>query len=271
MDENNVNQELFAIVRGLLVAPRTLTAKTATEIINFLEVDDAVGGLASGRLAEFEEYEVEILLSPLFTPTTADRAACEAALSPAGISSRDLQALEEQLSRDELCCQVVYGLDVATMLVPDIVIERFVKLLGLTNPLPESIVTLLENAVDDENRNLAFSLARRPVWVSGQNCGVLAVCLEKMVQKGSFSADKMDFLTAFVRTYRPKEPALLLTNLINMVEAYNRDKEHPVYNRNLAKKQEKSLMPLSCNREVRAMRISMANALLADFEQTATC
>jgi hypothetical protein len=259
------NQELFDIVRSLLIATRTLTAKTATAIIIGLDFDNAIVGLGSAKVAELEEYEAELLFSPLFTPTNVDRAVCESALSPHGIDTETLCQLQVQLCKAGLSCPVVYGLDTGDLVIPPVVIERYVRLLGLTTLVAEPIVRLLESAVEMENRHVAFSLARRPVWRNSKNCDVLASCLDKMVQKSSFSTEKMDFLTSFVRTYRPTGPEHLLTRLTNMVEAYKRDKDHPVYNRNLAKKQEKSLMPLSCNTEVRAARIAMADALLADF------
>jgi hypothetical protein len=265
MNKLVVDPKLFDIVRGLLVAPRTLTAKTATAITIQLDVDDAISGIASDKVATLEEYEAELLFSPLFTPTDRDRTLCEPALSPDGINSETLDELYEQLLQGELYSPVVYGLASGSLKIPSIVIERYVRLLGLTSKVSERIASLLEAAVEQENRYKAFSLARRPVWRSSSSCELLAVCLEKMVKNSSFSAEKMDFLTGFVRTYRPSAKELFLTRLKNMVDSYHKDHDHPVYNRNLAKKQENSLMPLSCSKEVRANRIAMADALLADF------
>ncbi|MBF0358552.1 MAG: hypothetical protein HQL70_08075 [Magnetococcales bacterium] len=265
MKKLKVDPELFEIVRGLLVAPRTLTAKTATAIAINLDVDDPINGIGSDKVAALEEYEAELLFSPLFTPTDKERRLCEQALSPDGINSDTLDELYEQLLQAELSCPVVYGLASGSLKIPAIIIDRYVRLLGLTSKVSERIVSLLESAVEQENRHWAFSLARRPVWRSSSSCELLAICLEKMVEKSSFSAEKMDFLTGFVRTYRPPAANLLLTSLKNMVDSYHKDQDHPVYNRNLAKKQENSLMPLSCSKEVRAKRVAMADSLLADF------
>jgi hypothetical protein len=265
MKSTPANQELFDVVQGLLISTRMLTAKIASTITTELEIDDSVVALGSARIAELEEYEVELLLSPLFTPSNADRACCEAALSPSGINSEALQSLQDELCRADISCPVVYGLDRGSLLIPPVVIERYVRLLGLTASISEHIVELLEQVVGVEQRNQAFSLARRPVWKRSNSCDLLADCLGKMVQKSSFSTEKMDFLTSFVRTYRPAESGVLLASLNNMVAAYARDKDHPVYSRNLAKKQENSLMPISCSKEVRANRIAMADALLVDF------
>ncbi|MBF0379442.1 MAG: hypothetical protein HQL69_00365 [Magnetococcales bacterium] len=265
MNDMPVDQKLFNVVRDLLVAKRTLTAKTATAIVIQLDVDDAITGLNSDAIAQLEEYEAELLLSPLFTPNSEDKAECEAALSPSGITTETLNSLFMQLTQEKLSCQVVYGLSNGTLTIPDIIVERYLRLLGLTGKISDSIVDLLEAVVDSDNRNRAFSLARRPVWNKSTSSDVLAICLEKMQEKNSFSLNKMNFLTEFVRTYRPTAQDILLTNLNNMVTAYHKDKDHPVYNRNLQKKQEKSLMPLSCNTEVRANRMAMADALLSDF------
>jgi hypothetical protein len=266
MNSMAVDQKLFNIVQDLLVAKRTLTAKTATAIIIRLDVDEAIDGLDSGGVAGLEEYEAELLLSPLFTPSNNDRAMCEAALSPSGITAETLEELFLQLSQAKLSCPVIYGLTTGSMDIPDIIIERYLRLLGLTTKISEPIAELLETVVESDNRNHAFCLARRPVWGSSKGCDVLAVCLKKMQSKNSFSINKMDFLTGFVRTYRPTAQDVLLTTLNNMVTAYHQDKDHPVYNRNLAKKQEKSLMPLSCNADIRANRIAMAYAVLGDFD-----
>jgi len=227
---------LFDIICHLLTQPRTLTAKTSMAIINMLNVDEATKGVSSSKVAELEEYEAELLFSPLFTPTNSHRAACEKALSSGGLNFDELGQLQERLFDAKLVCPIVYGLESGDLILPSIVVERYLQLLGLTHSIPEVIVPLLSSAVKESDEDRAFALARRPVWRNTNNCNVLAVCLKQMVDKSSFSADKMDFLTRFVHTYRARELDLLLERLTNMVEAYRRDKDHPVYNRNLAKK-----------------------------------
>ncbi len=262
------DKKLSDLVQGLLVATRTLNVKTATSVISGLDVDDAVAGLSSGRVAELEEYEAELLLSPLFTPGDADRAACEAVISPAGLDSASLCNLQDELCAAELSCPVVYGVESGEMRIPCVVIERYVRLLGLSNPVPDGVAAPLEAVVtDEEQRRLAFSLARRPVWRKSQYAELLAACLAQMGQKSSFSAEKLDFLTSFVRSYRPKSVEKFLESLNNMIDAYIQDENHPIYSPNLARKQEKSLMPTSCNSEVQAVRMAMAEAFLQDFDR----
>lgn len=268
MRKTPANQELFELVCHLLTTTRTLTAPVAAAIVTRLEVYDALEGLASEKMANLEEYEAELLLSSLFTPKDSDREVCEQALSTEGLTPETIGQLTHQLCQANLTCPVVHGVDTGTLALPDIVIERYVQLLGLELSIPEPISTLLENLVDIETRYRTFALIRRPVWQDRKNCQVLVDCLEKMREKQSFSVGKVDFLTHFVRTYRADEISLLLDRLVNMVDAYRRDKEHPIYSRNLADKQEHSLMPLSCNQQVRADRVAMASALLVDFDRT---
>ena len=58
-----------------LERPRELTTKLSDYIWGTYEIDrDAVGDFLVGKLTDLEDYEHDLILSPLFTPKLTDQA-----------------------------------------------------------------------------------------------------------------------------------------------------------------------------------------------------
>lgn len=268
----NKPANIFDIVRAQLLRPRVVSVQVAGAVSGMLNVDDPLDGLDQDQLCHLMPYEVELLLSPLFTPTFRELEACESALPAVGITAAEVVSLVVTLVTENIHCSLSYGEKEVAVLLAEVVIERYVRLLNLSSGIDPSILDILESLVregqktpmGDEERWALFSQARHPVWKMGKRLQLLKSCLRAMAERSTFRMDKVRFLTDFVRSYRPAGEKEFINALLNLMDAYHRDNEHPVYNQQLEHYQGDSIRSQYCGPAVKTFRLTMAHALLAD-------
>ncbi|MBF0399233.1 MAG: hypothetical protein HQL80_06495 [Magnetococcales bacterium] len=257
---------LFECVRAQLLAPKVLTVRVGGTICGLMGVDDPLDGLALDLLRAREPFEVELLLSPLFTPTHTEMEACESVLPLEGIGKEAQERLVTSLANEDLFCPVSYGHRAQAVPVMEVVIERYVRLLHLSLAIHPLLRPVVQAWVDDKERSVLSSLARRSVWHSEQRARLLGDVLQVMKERETFRVDKVRFLTDFVVTYRPNGKQELLHMLSSLLEAYHQDSEHPIYNQQLEHYQGGNIRSRYCGADVRSFRVAMANALIADCD-----
>ncbi|MBF0626933.1 MAG: hypothetical protein HQL91_01790 [Magnetococcales bacterium] len=256
--------DLLSIVRDQLKRPRTLP----TRIDLPLNSEDSRPGEVYGAVLKMEEFQQELLLSPLFTPDQNDRAACEAALPVAGLIADELAGLMAHLAKETLSCPVSAGERSGFCPIPEVVLVRYVRLLGLDQPVPAEAATWIQSQLTGAELWMGMSLARRPVWRSATGRDLLLLVLPVMAKGSALSLDKLTFLTEFVRTYRCRTQVDLLHGLKSLIEAYRIDSEHPLFeNPALEDKQGESIRSHQCDEAVRLHRVAMAREILGDFER----
>ncbi|NGZ05253.1 MAG: hypothetical protein G8237_02745 [Magnetococcales bacterium] len=259
-----MNVDLMTIVRSQLKRPRT----PPTRIDLSLNPEDSQPGHASGVIFKMEEFEQELLLSSLFTPVQEDRAACEAGLAASGLTRDAMADLIASLVQETLSFPVTTGDRKGFCPIPEVVLARYVRLLGLDLPVPAECVTWIESLLSGQERHMAVSLARRPVWQTPHGNRLLLRVVQAWVAGGAMSVAKMEFVTEFVRTYRCRGEADLVTGLQSLIESYRIDAEHPTFNNPaLEDKQGESIRSRYCDESVRRHRVTMARALLEDLDR----
>lgn len=261
-----MNTQLLELLRKDLTRPRELDERTASALSQRLEVENPLDAFTPVKLACLEEFEQEILISPLFTPGPEDRQNYEAALSPKGAGMAEQDRMVASLVQEGIAATLQYGGATVGMTIPEVVLSRYVRLLYLDRSVPDDVALMLnELATSEKDRHWALSLARKPVWKSEGTLDVLVQTLEAMRRRASFSIDKLSFLSDFVRTYRCCGIQRLIKSLENLVEAYQTETSHPVFSDTLEDYQTNSIKSQYCGERVKAYRIKMAHALLADL------
>lgn len=265
-----MNAKLLELLRKELTRTRFLLQQDAMHIANRFGVQDPLDGLCQDRLGELEEYEVEILISPLFTPNLEQREIYEAVLGDNGSDQDEMKEIMNALVAESTACPVECGNSVRQLVVPEVVISRYLRLLHIDAPIPQKIADLLRKLTDPEShrrfRNRAFSLARMPTWGGGKRRELLESYLALMEKRRSFNIHKLCFLTEHVRNLRPAKESKLVRSLSELVESYEMQDSQPVFSDQLEGFQAHAIPSQYCGIKVRNYRVTMALAILEDFQ-----
>jgi hypothetical protein len=87
----------------------------------------------------------------------------------------------------------------------------------------KKVKQVIENNVPENIQDIAKALACNPVWLPEHRQDFLIAFLKVFKEKKNFSVDKLDYLTDFVRTYRPVTILDMESMLNNLIEACNED------------------------------------------------
>lgn len=180
------------------------------------------------KYPQLEDYEVDLTLSPQYTPAEHHRLEYIPVLGAKHLSKMELAELKRRLEDSKLEC-VMKSPDGRTELkvpVHETSIERYVNLLRLDLPLPEAIYKEILANVPEESRNEVNLMAREDVWQKDPRQQILVAYLRVFKHRNSFSTVKVSFLTNFVRTYRPASLLELDRQLESLIESCNVDMEN---------------------------------------------
>lgn len=142
----------------------------STQVINHLIgtyglTREAVGSFLTEELPKLEDYEIDLILSPLFTPTLRDQSVFAELLGRDSVPSDQWPELVQQLVARPTRAQLVTE-DQQTHAVPlrDVTIERYVHRLRLEATIPEPLFKLLTHFPSASDRPLLKAIARRAIW-----------------------------------------------------------------------------------------------------------
>ncbi|OSM08467.1 hypothetical protein [Magnetofaba australis] len=260
-----MSQSLVNMIQETLETPRELTAKQAVALCTEMEVDDPLEGLRAERMAELEEWQAELLISPLFTPHLEERAQCEAVLPPEGASDELLAKIPGLLMETGVRTPIHYGQEHIRVAPTESALERYVRLLNINHSVPATVAERIGALMPESARLQGMALARCRVWVTPTAAQLLETLTSAMVAHGSLRVEKLAFLADFVRSNRPKSADELVDQLKNLVESYKTDAEHPVFSQDLESGQTVNIRSKYCGDEVKAQRLAMAHEVMSDL------
>ncbi len=205
MSQKEAIEAILEQLKKDLTRPRQVTEPISVDITNRYDVPgDAIGTFFTERLQQLEDYEVDITLSSLFTPTQEDRIPYMTLLGAGVLSTEDVKALIRQLEESQPEGQYL-TLQGETVLAPvhPVNIERFVLRLHLDWPIDNEVYQILNAMVPAKGQAYVNLLARDEVWRGERRKELLLAFLKVFQERGTFSVPKMAYLTDFIRTYRP--------------------------------------------------------------------
>lgn len=164
-----------------------------------------VGEFFAEKFPTLEDYEVDLVLSPLYTPTEAQRLAYVPLMQTNSLDESQLSQLIRRLEEASLQATLENaGEQPVTIPLHPVSIERFVNRLGLEQPLDAKLYqTIQETVPSNDDQPVVMLLAKDPVWQSPDRSALLAAFLKAFAARQNFSVEKVRFFTDFVRTYRP--------------------------------------------------------------------
>jgi hypothetical protein len=206
--------KLLETLAAELERPRELPARVIHYICGTYDVDpDAVGSFLINELSKLEDYEIDLILSPVFTPRLADQALFAELLNGDSVPQNQWPGLTQQLAARPTCAKLVTA-DSQSHSVPlrEVTIERYVHRLRLEATIPETILSLI-NSTPSAEQPMLKAIARRPIWEPGARRIVLERYLATALERGNYSiADALELLN-LVENFKPSDIADLLERI----------------------------------------------------------
>ena len=89
---------LLETLAAELERPRAVTVQVVDHVLGTYSIDrDALGSFLSTELSKLEDYEIDLILSPLFTPTLQEQAVFAELLGEERVPPQQWPALVQQL------------------------------------------------------------------------------------------------------------------------------------------------------------------------------
>lgn len=180
---------------------------------------DELGGFLEKGVPALEEFELDLLFSPQFTPTLVDQAAfsdlLDDELLPRDRWDELVRALEDRPT--VACLSTEDGVEHAVRLT-EVSIERFVSRLNLDTAIPEPLAKLLASMPPAEDRALLKAVARRPFFQAECRGEILFRFLVKTTSGDEYSLTDVLSLLELVETYQPADAADLVSRIPHWLE-----------------------------------------------------
>jgi hypothetical protein len=181
---------------------------------------DAIGSFLTDELGKLEDYEIDLILSPVFTPRIADEAIFAELLGATTVRREEWTGLVHELEQRPTRAQLVTP-DGERHAVPlrEVTIERYVHRLRLEGTIPEPVFTLLDRIPAIEDRPLLRAIARRPVWENQGIREILERYLATATQSGAYSLPDAMQLLHLAENRKPSSVQDLLASIPRWTEA----------------------------------------------------
>jgi len=192
-----------------LERPRDVPAQVVNHVVGNYDVGrDDIGRFLAGELPKLEDYEVDLILSPVFTPTLSDQSVFATLLGRNSIPRDQWPALVQQLVARPTRAQLVTE-DGRTHTVPlrDVTIERYVHRLRLDAAVPEPLFNLVNHLPPAADRPMLKAIARRAVWDSDPRRDILMRYLSTAIEAETYRLEDAIELLKLMETYQPADAA----------------------------------------------------------------
>jgi len=207
--------ELIETLAAELERPRELSAQVVKHVCGTYGIDgDAVGSFLAGELPKLEDYEIDLILSPVFTPKLADQALFAELLGGEPVPREQWPALIQQLAARPTRAQLVTSDNrTHSVTLREVTIERYVHRLRLDGAISESLFKQLDEVPLAADGPLLKAIARRAVWENDARRNILTQYLTNAIQRGIYRlADAVELLN-LVESYRPGDAADLVARI----------------------------------------------------------
>lgn len=175
---------------------------------------DEAGTFVSSEMAALEDYEVDLILSPLFTPTLKDQSIFAGTLERDSIPVEQWPGLIQQLVGRPTEAQLLdeSGTSHGTRL-REVTIARYVNRLRLDGTIADDIFSSITRTPSSTNRSLLMAVARRAIWQSEPRRQILSVQLSHTDENEAEWIEDTVRLLSVMETYRPAD----LTELFRQI------------------------------------------------------
>lgn len=229
--------DLLDLIAAGLERPRPLPEQVYKQLSAQHGVgrDEAARFLAE-ELPKLEDFEVDLALSALFTPTLADQAPVAAYLVDRAVPAAEWPELIRQLAGRP--CRASLGLDgEVTVVVPlrEVLVDRYVRRLRLEGSVDPGVLGIIQSLAPERERAVLLAVARRAAWETPGRGEILRRHLARLAGEDRPLAAEAADLLRLVEAYQPADAGQLLGWLPAWREAIRKqieesDRPSPFFN-----------------------------------------
>lgn len=206
---------LLETLAAELERPRELSARVLNYIGgNYGIDDDAIGAFLTDKLPNLEEDEIDLILSPVFTPKLADQAVFAELLGGDSVPGEQWPALIQELVARPTRAQLVTA-DRRPHSVPlrEVTIERYVHRLRLDGTVSESLLKLIDETAPAADRPLLRAIARHAIWEANPRREILERYLTNAARRQMYHLDDAIELLNMAESHKPVDVADLVRRI----------------------------------------------------------
>ena len=217
-------QTLLETLAAELERPRELAPRVVSNITETYSIDrETVGHFLTDELPKLEDYEIDLILSPVFTPKLADQAVFADLLGADSVPREQWPGLVQQLVARPTRAQLI-TIDNKThsVILREVSIERYVHRLRLEAGIPESLFKLLDQT-SSADRPLLKAVARRAVWENDSRRDILVRYLKTATVRDVYQINDAVALLDLVESYKPTDVANLLARIPHLQQVLQQE------------------------------------------------
>jgi hypothetical protein len=198
---------LLEALAAELERPRELSARVMNYIGGNYSVEhDAVGAFLVVDLPALEDYEIDLILSPAFTPKLADQAVFAELLGSESGPREDWPRLVEQLvARPTLARIVTPDSHAHPVPLREVTVERYMHRLRLEATIPASLLEMINREFPPADRPMLKAIARRAVWETEPRIEILQRYLAGSAELKTYQPADAIGLLDLVEGYKPAD------------------------------------------------------------------
>ena len=207
--------QLIETIAADLERPRELSVRVMNYISGHYGIDDdAIGAFLAREMPKLEDDEIDLILSPVFTPKLSDQAVFADLLGTECVPRDEWPALVQQLAARPTRARLVTadGLQHSVGL-REVTIERYVYRLRLDATISESLLNLLDRIPSRSGGPMLKAIARQAIWDSESARDIFVLYLTASVDRGSYTLDDTITLLHLVEARKPANLADLLARI----------------------------------------------------------
>ena len=216
---------LVSTLAAELERPRAVTPQVMNHLIETYGIArDELGSFLKDRLASLEDYEIDLILSPLFTPNLKDQSVVATLLGSDSIfRDRWPELVRTIVARPTTAQLVTEDGQTHPVTLREVTVERFVHRLCLDGAISEALLHPIDNLAPAEDRALLKAIARRPIWSDASRNAILTKYLTQSLSADAYRSDDAVQLLKVVETYEPRNIAELLASIPHWLQVLRQE------------------------------------------------
>ncbi len=200
--------KLIQMIEEELTKPRQLTEQVINYIASHYSYTlDQIDKFFEEELSKLEDYELDLLFSPIFTPKVSDKAIFSKILDDVEITSEDVDEIIEDLKKKNLTASFCISLKKENEIIEKkfavplnhINLERYVRLLYLDCQPPKQLSRAIDVVFRNESDKIKAILRDR-FWKEGWREEFLRAYLVYSAGQSEVSVEKFELLLKIFRS-----------------------------------------------------------------------